>query len=99
MSRTTSVRLTERFAAFVEEQTASGRYASAEEVVEAGLTLLERHESDEDPDALDFGPAPVWTREALEEALRKGEESGLLGPFDVDEFLAEMRRKTSDRRA
>jgi antitoxin ParD1/3/4 len=88
MSRTTSVRLNEHFAAFVERETASGRYASAEEVVEAGLALLE--ERDDELDRLDFGPAPVWTREALEEAIREGEESGIAEDFEFKQLYADL---------
>ena len=42
MARTLNV--AERFAAFVDEQVASGRYADASDVVRAALRLLEAHE-------------------------------------------------------
>lgn len=102
MGKIASVRLTDHFERFIEEQTASGRYASADEVIEAGLALLEdrRHESDAEP--LDFGPGPIWTREALEAAIREGEESG--DPQEVDftrlfeEVEAELRAERATTR-
>jgi antitoxin ParD1/3/4 len=45
MARNTSVSLGEHFAAFVDEQVESGRYASASDVLRAGLRLLEHEEA------------------------------------------------------
>lgn len=45
MSRNTSISLGDHFAAFVDGQIASGRYASASEVLRAGLRLLEEREA------------------------------------------------------
>ncbi|WP_152046967.1 type II toxin-antitoxin system ParD family antitoxin [Aureimonas psammosilenae] len=98
MAKTASVRLTDHVERFIEEQTASGRYASLQEVFEAGIELLERREQNDDIDTLDFGPAPVWTREALEEAIREGEESGIAGPFDVDELISELKLERETRK-
>ena len=54
----------------------SGRYADAEQVLIAGLTLPEEHEV---------------RLESLRSALNKGEGSGKSAPLDVEWFLAEKR--------
>lgn len=46
MARNTSVSLGEHFTEFVEKQVASGRYATASDVLRAGLRLLERDEEE-----------------------------------------------------
>ena len=73
MSRNTSISLGDHFADFIAERVQSGRYASASDVVRAGLRLLEENE------------AKV---EALRAALVAGEESGRSEPFDFDAFIA-----------
>lgn len=45
MARNTSFSLGEHFVQFVDEQVESGRYASASDVIRAGLRLLEREEA------------------------------------------------------
>ena len=45
MSKNTSITLGDHFDSFVNEQLASGRYASTSEVVRAGLRLLEEEET------------------------------------------------------
>lgn len=45
MARNTSFSLGEHFTEFVGEQVESGRYASASDVIRAGLRLLEREEA------------------------------------------------------
>jgi antitoxin ParD1/3/4 len=45
---TRNVSLTERFDRLIEAKIASGRYANASEVIRAGLSLLERHEQQEE---------------------------------------------------
>lgn len=74
----TSITLTDQLAAFVDEQIASGRYGSANDVVRAGLSLLEEREA---------------RLQALRAAIDEGLASGPARPFDKDDFLAEMRRK------
>ena len=68
--------LGDHFERFVESQVAGGRFASAGEVVRAGLRLLEDAESH---------------RQALRDALIAGEQSGPAEPFDIDAFLAEKK--------
>jgi antitoxin ParD1/3/4 len=77
MSKTTSVALGDHFTSFVARQVATDRYASASEVVRAGLRLLEEREA---------------RLEALRAEIRKGEESGWIEDFDMDAWLAEKRK-------
>ncbi|MCR6645946.1 MAG: type II toxin-antitoxin system ParD family antitoxin [Terricaulis sp.] len=75
MAKNTSISLGDHFSEFVEAQIASGRFASASEVIRAGLRLLEADEA---------------KLQKLRELIREGEESGEPVPFDFEEFLAEM---------
>jgi antitoxin ParD1/3/4 len=75
MNRNTSISLGEHFTEFVDTQVQHGKYATASEVVRAGLRLLEEHE--------DYIAA-------VRAALIEGEESGEPEPFDFDVFLAQM---------
>jgi antitoxin ParD1/3/4 len=76
MARNTSISLGDHFMEFVDAQVASGRYGSTSEVVRAGLRLLETQE---------------YQVQALQEALKAGEDSGAAVPFDVESFLERMR--------
>jgi len=73
MSKNTSFALGDHFASFVEGKVAEGRFASASEVVRAGLRLLEEREA---------------KLSALRAALLEGEISGAATPFDFDAFVA-----------
>lgn len=72
MARNTSISIGDHFASFIDERVTEGRYASASEVVRAGLRLLEEHE------------AKVA---ALRAAIDEGDLSGVSGPFDFDAFI------------
>ena len=74
----TSISLDDHFINFVEKQVQAGRYATASDVVRAGLRLLEDQE------------AKVT---ALQQALLAGEESGQPAPFENTAFLKRMRSK------
>lgn len=73
MSKNTSFSLGEHFSGFIEGCVAEGRYASASDVVRAGLRLLEQEEA---------------RLEALRAALIEGEQSGPAEPFDFEAFIA-----------
>ncbi len=71
MPRNTSVTIGNHFETFIAEQVGEGRYATASEVVRAGLRLLQEHE----------------TRvQQLRSALIEGEESGFV-EYSLDEFM------------
>lgn len=74
----TSISLDDHFINFVEKQVQAGRYATASDVVRAGLRLLEDQE------------AKVT---ALQQALIAGEESGQPELFENGAFLKRMRSK------
>lgn len=83
MSKITSVPVGDHFADFIERQVQAGRYQSPSEVVGAGLRLLEEQE---------------LKVERLRAALIDGEQSGEPVPFDLDDFLGEMRRSRTGPR-
>ena len=72
MTRNTSISLGEHFTDFVDDRVRSGRYASASDVVRAGLRLLEERET---------------KLEQVRSALKEGEASGPPNDFDFDDFL------------
>lgn len=78
MANESPISLGDHLEAFVANQVRDGHYASPDEVVRAGLRLLEAH------------AAKV---KALEDALIAGEESGDPMPFDTSEFRERMRTK------
>lgn len=73
MARNTSIVLGDHFAKFVDGKVAGGRYASASEVVRAGLRLLEEHDT---------------RLEALRASLTSGMPSGALTASDFDGAIA-----------
>ena len=84
MPKNTSVSLGEHLTSFIARQVAEGRYASASDVVRAGLRLLEDQEA---------------KLAALRTALIEGEQSRPSTDFDFDAFIARKRsRKTPARR-
>jgi antitoxin ParD1/3/4 len=76
----TSISLDDYFTNVVEKQVQAGRFATASDVVRAGLRLLEEQE------------AKVT---ALQHALIFGEESGQPAPFENAAFLKRMRNKNA----
>lgn len=80
MTKNTSFSLGEHFTAFIDAEIATGRYASASDVVRASLRLLEEREAQ---------------LTALRRALMEGEESGPSAPFDFDAFIARKRQTPS----
>jgi antitoxin ParD1/3/4 len=83
VSKNTSVSLSDHFAEFIEGQIASGRFASASDVVRAGLRLFEQQEA---------------RLSALRAALVEDEGSGEPEPFDFEGFLADKRKAALSRR-
>lgn len=80
-----SYTLGSHFEGFVQTLVASGRYASASEVLRDGLRLLEEREREQ---AIKL------------EALRRDIEEGFLGefePLDMAEIKAEARRARAER--
>jgi len=76
MSKNTSISLGDHFADFINAKVAEGRYASASDVVRAGLRLLEEREAN---------------LAALRAALIEGENSGASTAFDFEAFIARKR--------
>lgn len=82
MNKPFQVTLDEPLDRFVEEQVESGRFSSPQDVVEAGLRLLE-----EDQRKLE------WLRNALIE----GENSGPSVPFDREDLMNSVRARWMSR--
>ena len=82
MAKNAQIVLDDELGAFIDRQVREGNYASANDVVEAGLRLLR------DDDA---------KLEALKAALIEGEESGEPVEFDFDDFLKQMHAKYASR--
>lgn len=82
MTKSARIVLDDELGAFVDRQVREGNYASANDVVEAGLRLLR-----EDNAKL----------EVLKAALIEGEESGAPVEFDFDDFLEQMHAKYASR--
>ncbi|WP_218079615.1 type II toxin-antitoxin system ParD family antitoxin [Anthocerotibacter panamensis] len=74
MQKNTSVTLGEHFETFIAVQIQAGRFASASEVIRAGLRLLEEQE---------------MKVQALRRALQEGEESGL-AEYSLQGLLHEL---------
>ena len=77
MSRNTSISLGEHFARFIDQRVQAGRYASASDVVRAGLRLLEEREAQLD---------------SLRGELLAGEASGPAEDFDFEAYISEKAR-------
>jgi antitoxin ParD1/3/4 len=76
MAKNTSVALGKEHDKFIHSQIKKGRYASASEVMRAGIRLLEEQE---------------LKVENLRKAIIRGEESGAPTDFDMGAFIAKKR--------
>ena len=74
MSKNTSIILKGQLNEFIEQQVKTGHYASASEVIRAGLRLLEEREV---------------RVQHLRGEIQKGLDSGIAKDFDMQDFLAE----------
>lgn len=77
-SKNTSVTLGAHFEKIIESSIAEGRYASASEVIRAGLRLIDEREQ---------------KIRLLKEAIEAGEKSGYVKNFDPIKHLAKLKRK------
>lgn len=68
-----SIQIDAYFIDFMERKIADGSYKDTEEIISAGLRLIEKEE-----DKIN----------ALRNAIREGEESGIAKDFDADSYLA-----------
>lgn len=82
MTKSARIVLDDELGAFVDRQVREGNYASANDVVEAGLRLLREDDA---------------KIEVLKAALIEGEESGDPVEFDFDDFLKQMHAKYAPR--
>ena len=78
MSKNKTISLNTYFEKFISKEIESGRYESVDEVIRAGLRLLEVESEKE--------------RQLLK-ALKEGEESGLVEGFDPEEHLKSLHKK------
>ncbi len=78
MSKNTSVTLGQHFENIIDKSIKSGRYASASEVIRAGLRLIDEKER---------------KIELLGEAIEAGEKSGYAKNFDPVKHLNELKEK------
>lgn len=84
MARSTSVSLGDHFTEFVQQQVESGRYATASDVLRAGLRLLEREEEHLN-----------WMRSQIAEGLAAIEAGDVYE--DSDELWEEIDRGVEER--
>lgn len=73
--KNTSITLGEHFEKIIQNSIASGRYASASEVIRAGLRLIDEQEQ---------------KIKILREAIQAGEISGYVKDFDPVRYLADL---------
>jgi antitoxin ParD1/3/4 len=80
---TRNISLTERFDRLIEAKIASGRYANASEVIRAGLSLLERHEHEQELKLQRL-------RRAVEAAIEADERGESEPVSDIGAFLDQI---------
>ena len=100
MPQAKTIELTDHFEDFIDRQLDQGSFASASEVVEAGLRLLEAREtgmpsfSADDADDVDATFDVLSQTEAehraISEALEAGEQSGNYHPVDFKRLFDEV---------
>lgn len=78
MNKHSQIALDQHSADFIEQQVEEGNFSSPDDVVRAGLQLLEERQQ---------------KIEQLRAAIIEGEESGPSQPFDFDEFIARKHRE------
>ena len=78
--KNTSITLGKHFEQIIQTSIASGRYASASEVIRAGLRLVDEQE---------------YKIKLLREAIEAGEKSGYVKNFDSAKHLAELNKEVS----
>ncbi|MBC7555782.1 MAG: type II toxin-antitoxin system ParD family antitoxin [Chryseobacterium sp.] len=78
MAKNTSILLGDYYENFIAEKIKSGRFSSASEIIRTALRDFEQEE---------------FRKEKLIEALKLGEESGLVTDFNPDEFLKQLKEK------
>ena len=79
-SKNTSITLGEHFEKIIQSSIESGRYASASEVIRAGLRLVDEQEQ---------------KIRLLREAIEAGENSGYVNDFDPAKHLADLHKRYS----
>jgi antitoxin ParD1/3/4 len=84
MARNTSVSLGEHFTEFIEKQVESGRYATASDVIRAGLRLLEHEEAHN-----------AWVRARIAEGVDDIEAGRVYE--DSDELWEAINREVDER--
>ena len=85
-----TIELSEREARFIDDEVASGRFATRDEVLSEGLFLLENIYAN--PKA--FGGAEL---DRLRAAWQEGIENGGARPIDFEELKREARRRLATR--
>jgi antitoxin ParD1/3/4 len=88
-----SYTLGKHFEDFIAAQIASGRYASASEVIRSGLRHLEEHEEGRSMRALSRAEKLDWLRGEIQMGVESGPK------IDGDIVMAEMRQMLEERRA
>lgn len=78
MGKNTSIILGDHFDSFIQKELATGRYASASEVIRSGLRRLEEEKR---------------VKLLVDEALVVGEQSGEPMEFDIKDFKERMKKK------
>jgi len=79
MAKNTSILLGDHFEDYIDQQVKNGRYSSASEVIRAALRLFEEEEN---------------KKQALIQALEKGEQSGVVENFNRNKFLQNLHKKS-----